>query len=72
MPGTMNIMVHWEWLPLKKIGGNPYMVNMILSLRKLRLTQLLTNLYEKIVVRPTSGSGGTRMKMMVARRTNSI
>ena len=50
----------------EKIGGNPYMVNMILSLRKLRLTQLLTNLYEKIVVRHTSGSGGTRMKMMVA------
>jgi tetratricopeptide (TPR) repeat protein len=50
----------------EKIGGNPYMVNMILSLRELRLTQLLTNIYEKIVVKPTSGSGGTRMKMMVA------
>lgn len=50
----------------EKIGGNPYMVNMILSLRELRLTQLLTNLYEKIVGTHMTDSGGTRMKMMVA------
>jgi tetratricopeptide (TPR) repeat protein len=49
-----------------KIGGNPFLVNMILKLRELRLTQLLTNLYEKIAGRRMTGSGGTRMKMMVA------
>jgi tetratricopeptide (TPR) repeat protein len=49
-----------------KIGGNPFLVNMILNLRELRLTQLLTNLYEKIAARRMTGSGGTRMKMMVA------
>ena len=48
-----------------KIGGNPYMVNLILSLRKLRLIQLMTNLYEKIAGTRLTGSGGTRMKMMV-------
>jgi tetratricopeptide (TPR) repeat protein len=50
----------------EKIGGNPYMVNMILCLRELRLTQLLTNLYVKIAGTHTKGSGGTRMKMMVS------
>jgi tetratricopeptide (TPR) repeat protein len=49
-----------------KIGGNPFLVNMILKLRELRLTQLLTNLYEKIAGRRMTGSGGSRMKMMVA------
>jgi tetratricopeptide (TPR) repeat protein len=49
-----------------KIGGNPFLVNQILNLRKLRLTQLMTSLYEKIAGRRMTGSGGTRMKMMVA------
>jgi tetratricopeptide (TPR) repeat protein len=49
-----------------KIGGNPCIVNLILSLRELRLTQLLTNLYEKIAGTRMTGSGGTRMKMMIA------
>ena len=49
-----------------KIGGNPYMINLILKLRELRLTQLITNLYEKIAGPHLTGSGGTRMKMMVA------
>jgi tetratricopeptide (TPR) repeat protein len=49
-----------------KIGGNPFMVNLILNLREFRLTQLLTNLYEKLAGKNMTGSGGTRMKMMVA------
>ena len=49
-----------------KIGGNPFLVNLILNLRELRLTQLITNLYEKIAGARMTGSGGTRMKMMVA------
>ncbi len=49
-----------------KIGGNPHLVNLILSLRELRLTQLLTSIYEKIAGTRLTVSGGTRMKMMVA------
>jgi tetratricopeptide (TPR) repeat protein len=49
-----------------KIGGSPGIVNLILSLRKLRFTQLLTNLYEKIAGASVTSSGGTRMKMMIA------
>jgi tetratricopeptide (TPR) repeat protein len=49
-----------------KIGGNPSIVNLILGLRKLRLTQLLTNIYEKIAGTLIPASGGTRMKMMIA------
>jgi len=49
-----------------KIGGNPFIVNLVIRLRKLRLTQLMTNLYEKIAGTRINGSGGTRMKMMVA------
>jgi tetratricopeptide (TPR) repeat protein len=49
-----------------KIGGNPRIVNLILHLRNLRFTQLLTNLYEKIAGTRVSASGGTRMKMMIA------
>jgi tetratricopeptide (TPR) repeat protein len=50
----------------EKIAGNPYMINMILCLRELRLTQLLTSLYGKIAITHTKASGGTRMKMMVS------
>ncbi|MGC1392450.1 MAG: hypothetical protein WA816_15550 [Bacteroidales bacterium] len=49
-----------------KIGGSSGIVNLILSLRKLRFTQLLTNLYEKIAGTRVTASGGTRMKMMIA------
>ena len=49
-----------------KIGGNPCIVSLILNLRELRFTQLLTNLYEKIAGTRMTGSGGTRMKMMIA------
>lgn len=51
---------------IEKAGGNHYIVNLILHLRELRLTQLLSNLYEKIKGSPLTGSGGTRMKLMVA------
>jgi tetratricopeptide (TPR) repeat protein len=49
-----------------KFGGNPGIVNLILLLRDLRITQLLTNLYEKIAGTHVTSSGGTRMKMMIA------
>jgi len=49
-----------------KIFGNPFMINLILRLRELRLSQLITNLYFKIKGSPLTDSGGTRMKMMVA------
>ncbi|MFD2936712.1 hypothetical protein [Spirosoma flavum] len=53
----------------EKIGGNPQLVNLILNLRKLRLVQLMTNVYEKIqhtVGSTKASSGATRMKLMVA------
>jgi tetratricopeptide (TPR) repeat protein len=50
----------------EKIAGNYFLVNMILKLRELRLTQLLTSIYIHIAGRQTSGTAGTRMKMMVA------
>jgi len=49
-----------------KISGNPFIVNLILRLRELRFTQLISNLYLKIKGSPSTDSGGTRMKMMVA------
>jgi tetratricopeptide (TPR) repeat protein len=49
-----------------KIGGSPGIVNLILLLRDLRFTQLMTNLYEKIAGTRVTSSGGTRMKMMIA------
>jgi tetratricopeptide (TPR) repeat protein len=51
-----------------RIGGNPAMVRLLLSLRELRFTQLLTNAYEKIVGWFSShekNSGKTRMEAMV-------
>jgi tetratricopeptide (TPR) repeat protein len=49
-----------------KIGGSPSIVNLILILRDLRFTQLMTNLYEKIAGTHMASSVGTRMKMMIA------
>lgn len=49
-----------------RIGSNPFVVNLILNLRNLRLVQLMTNLYETIAVSPVANSEGTRMKMMVS------
>ena len=50
-----------------KIGGSPYVVNLILSLREFRVMQLLTNVYAKFSGSAHSGtSGGTRLKMMIA------
>ena len=48
-----------------KIGSNPFLINTVIKLRELRLTQLLANLIGKISNSNNSSSGGTRMKMMV-------
>ncbi|WP_221622033.1 hypothetical protein [Larkinella knui] len=51
------------------LGGNPQLVNALLSLRDFRITQLITSVYEKLrtaFVSNTASSGGTRMKLMVA------
>jgi hypothetical protein len=52
-----------------RIGSNPVMIKIMLVMRRFRLTQLLTNLYEKLfrpaaVNIPTGGE--TLMRMMVA------
>jgi lysophospholipase L1-like esterase/Tfp pilus assembly protein PilF len=52
-----------------RIGGSPYLVNILLTLRQLRTVQLMTNGYEKIAraLRPAaSREGKTRMELMVA------
>jgi tetratricopeptide (TPR) repeat protein len=51
------------------LGGNTHMVNLLLALRELKLTQLLTSAYEKIVrsFRSRDGNvGKIRMELMVA------
>lgn len=53
----------------QRMGGSPAVVNLTLSLRQLRLVQLMTNVYGKI--RRLLGAGktgmkGDRMKLMVA------
>ena len=53
----------------ERIGGTPQLIDLILYLRQFRLVQLLTDVYENLqrsvsVNKP--GSGGTRMKLMVA------
>jgi lysophospholipase L1-like esterase len=53
----------------ENIGGNPRLVNLLLSLRDFRITQLITNLYgnlQNAFASGKAGSGGTRMKLMVA------
>lgn len=53
----------------QKIGGNPQLVNFILTLRGLRMVQLMTNAYEGVIRlfgnhRPSEGEA--RMELMVA------
>jgi tetratricopeptide (TPR) repeat protein len=53
----------------ENIGGNPFMIKMVLKLRELKVVQLITNLYEKTagLFRNTKNkSGETRMQLMVA------
>jgi lysophospholipase L1-like esterase len=53
----------------ESIAGSPFIVNLILDIRKLRFVQLMTSLYEKIRYAPETNQGeevGTRMKLMVA------
>ena len=52
-----------------RISGNSHVIELILSLRQWRVTQLLTSLYERITGAFTSAkgySGGTLMQRMVA------
>lgn len=51
------------------LGGNTHMVNFLLALRELKLTQLMTNAYEKVVRAFRSrenNKGKIRMELMVA------
>lgn len=53
----------------QRIGSNPYITNLVLKLRDLRLAQLVINLYEKMKTAfgtNNMSSGGSRMKLMVA------
>lgn len=53
----------------QNIGSNPYITNLILKLRDLRLAQLVINLYERMKITLGTGNvadGGSRMKLMVA------
>ncbi len=55
-----------------RISGNPYMIQSILWLRQLRLTQLITGFYRKITgsFRPgDTGHGETLMQRMVGEQT---
>ncbi|GEP89065.1 hypothetical protein SAMN05660909_04539 [Chitinophaga terrae (ex Kim and Jung 2007)] len=51
-----------------KIAGSPWVIDLVLKLRELRLTQLMGNLIRKIGVpgTPAAGDGKTRMELMVA------
>ncbi|TAN02048.1 MAG: hypothetical protein EPN39_00660 [Chitinophagaceae bacterium] len=55
----------------QRIGGSPFLVNLTLDLRELRLTQLLSNWYSNLKhwlhINPIE-RGGTRMELMVANR----
>lgn len=53
----------------ERISGNPALVNMVISLRELRLVQLLTNGYEMVIdltQGPSKGRSKARMERMVA------
>lgn len=54
---------------VNSMGSNPFIVNLLLSLRELKLVQLMTRLYQKtagLFGANQSNSGKTRMQFMVA------
>lgn len=54
----------------EKIGGSPALVYTVLALRRLRVMQLFTNVYESLIkkMQPGAKDGKARMELMVARQ----
>jgi tetratricopeptide (TPR) repeat protein len=55
----------------QRINGSPFMVNLILRLRELKLTQLITNIYKSLAALHSDNStkyGENRMQLMAAKQ----